>query len=192
MNSVLLLGQYNIDQDIPKDLSRIPWDQVWCMNFYYQDYKVKPDVVFQIHKRKSMWRNWKHEDLARMAMEYNMSDAEIMTLDVYAEYHRASKYPLAEAMRTLGRNHFTSTVLYMLALAVVRGFKRIALRGFNMMNSEEYRPQIFPLLKAIKKVEKKGVMVDAPMRDKWIGLADAMNVDLRAKLPDIDKMYHEL
>lgn len=192
MKSVLLLGQYSSDSDIPADMNDIPWDQVWCMNFYYEEYEFKPDVVFQIHRRKSMFKNWEHADLARMTAEYNKSGAEVMVTDVFDEYAKASVYPIDEAVKLLGRDCFTSTVVYMLALAALRGFESIAMRGFNMVGSDEYASQVFPMMKAIGRIERRGVKIDAPKRGKWEEYADAMGVNLRSKLPTLKKMYHEL
>jgi hypothetical protein len=66
-------------------------------------------------------------------------------------------YPLADVIRFFNSRYFTSSIAYMLALAIYRGYKKIVLIGIDMEVQSEYE-------------------FERPCVAYWIGQADARGI----------------
>ena len=58
----------------------------------------------------------------------------------YPEFPSGIPFPIHEARRRFG-NFYTSTMAYMMAIAIMEGFERIEIYGFEMESDTEYRYQ---------------------------------------------------
>jgi hypothetical protein len=57
---------------------------------------------------------------------------------VMEQYPTSVRYPIEDAIRYAGRDYFTSTVAFMLALAAMEDFEEIHLYGINLAIGDEY------------------------------------------------------
>lgn len=76
---------------------------------------------------------------------------------------KAIPYPLEEMIEAFGRNWLTSSVAYMLALAIARGATEIALFGVDMAaDQEHYSAQRAGCVYFIELAERQGIQVHVP------------------------------
>lgn len=77
---------------------------------------------------------------------------------------KAIPYPRDEMIRLFGRNWFTSSVAYMMALAIARGAEEIGLFGVDMAaDVEHYSAQRAGCTRFIEIAEERGIKVHVPM-----------------------------
>ena len=84
--------------------------------------------------------------------------------EAYPDIPGAVAYPLAEVQAALcpGRAYFTSTVAYMLALAIYQGFARIEMYGVHMSMGSEYAYQRDGVTYWLGRAEGAGIEVVLP------------------------------
>lgn len=77
---------------------------------------------------------------------------------------KAIPYPLKEMIGLFGRNWFTSTIAYMMAIAISRGATEIGLFGIDMAAGQEhYEAQRAGCTRFIEIAEERGIKVHVPM-----------------------------
>lgn len=105
-------------------------------------------------RKTKMWYAEYWQFLSRLRVPVYM-------LKRHAEIPGSVAYPLEEAVRLFGRC-FTSSVSYIIALAIMAGYERIGLWGVDLSDKEEYiyqRPAVQYLLGMAK---KRGITVCLP------------------------------
>ena len=99
----------------------------------------KIDVIFEMHQIEY----WGKPEITQRLNEYSDKNPHIKIYmqDKYQSIKNSEKYPLAEVQAFINhpklRSYFTSTIAYMIALAIVRGYKKIELYGVHMASQEE-------------------------------------------------------
>ena len=95
-----------------------PFDQIWAINHMGKVLK-KVDMIFAM------------DDLRREFPRYNdmlTGEVPVMTSKAYPEFN-CLEYPIDEVAEDIGWVYFTNTVVYAVAYAIYKGFKRISLFG---------------------------------------------------------------
>ena len=141
-----------------------PWDnkdvEIWCMNESYvvpgEDGKAwlkRWDRWFQMHKPFDYRRPNNHNDPKHWAWLQEPHDFPIYMQDEDPLVPGSTKYPKDEIVaKFLGRyektgtdgkpiEYFSSSFVYMLALALYEGFERIELYGIELGSETEYAAQ---------------------------------------------------
>ena len=117
--------------------------EIWILNDMY-DIVPRYDVLFNLHSYED---NEKH--IARVSNTLHIDnlrnitddDKIIVMQDAYKDIPRAVKYPLQKMLEIHGRK-FTSTIAYMLALALDKEeVDEMHLYGVDMSNETEYAHQ---------------------------------------------------
>jgi len=100
------------------------------------------DVVFELHDEK-VWQKYKH--VIKQLLKKN-PDMDFYMLREYKEIPRAKSFPLGEIQDSINniymKRYFTSTIAYMIAYAIYKGYKTINLHGIALsVEEEEYSMQ---------------------------------------------------
>lgn len=153
--------------------SLAPYDEdveIWACNEEHAfKWMKRATRWFQMHKSLS----WKREVAKRGVIgHYEWLKENPLGIPIYMQYKHddipgSVEYPLREACVFLDKfrrgndkiKYFTSSFAYMIALALMEGFERIELYGFEMSDDEEY-------------IEQKACA------EFWIGLAMGLGVEI--------------
>lgn len=154
---------------------------LWTMNDFYQFYPaLKPDAIFNIH-----YNFVKHHDPSRWRgdwiSEYNKSGAkEVFTTSRHPGLLNQVPYPFDFVQSQIGFGLFRlaqeSSAGMMLALAASRGFGKVEMRGFHMLDSEE-RVQQLPCILALIDGLSPFLHIECPLIDSWRRAARGAHVD---------------
>ena len=110
------------------------WD-IWTMN-YHAEQPTKVDLWFDIHANNP---------------------------NPQADITRAN-YPFEEAEKLVGGQYFNNSVSYMIAYAILKGYKEIALYGMRFQSdNESRRGEYYNCRELIFFAKGKGVKVTAPV-----------------------------
>lgn len=82
--------------------------------------------------------------------------------EAFPEFPLSVAYPKAEMVAKYGRDWFTSSIAYMLALAIERGPTDIGVWGVDMDKGTEYEAQRPACLYFIEKAKARGINVFVP------------------------------
>lgn len=161
MNKLAIVGTHTRTRD------QAPWDdpefEIWVMNETPQsDWCKRWDVCFQLHKRevymspnnfvnKEHW-NWLQQEHGKP----------IYMEEVDRKVPDSKRYPLEKIFENIPGAYlhwFKSTPVYMIALALYKGYKQIDFYGMDMASNTEYGYQL-------------------PNFQFWIGVALGMGVKI--------------
>lgn len=154
------LAPYN-DEDV----------EIWALNEMHAfPWLKRATRWFQIH-HSTLWKR----DIAKRNVHGHREWLQDNPLDIpiYMQYYqeevpKSIEYPLREVCDKFFKNirrgdakikYFTSTFAYMMGIALLDGFERIELYGFEMSSSDEF-------------VEQKGCA------EFWIGLAMGLGIEI--------------
>lgn len=133
-----------------------PTWEIWAMNNAFA-HTARQTAWFEIHPikyangkyfRRKLLRpgvfQWVNEFRGQGMNDYMKSLAEL-NCKVYMQQHwdcipNSVAYPLEEITKKFGR-YFTNSVSYMIALAILQGYKEIGCWGVDMATGSEYGPQ---------------------------------------------------
>lgn len=149
MKSVAIVGFSQFTSNLIEDSQA---DELWTLNhaFVLGERFPRIDRLFELHKYGWALRKGEH----RLDRYYNylrrQHDYPIYMQKKYKSFPSSVQYPLEEinkfAFSNLLRNgepniYYTSTIGYMLAMAVYEGFDTIEIHGIDMTNETEYNYQ---------------------------------------------------
>jgi len=149
--------------------------EIWALNeMHAWSWLKRADRWFQIH-HSTLWQR----DLAKRNVHGHREwlQTNPLNIPIYMQYYQEEvpgsvEYPLREVCDKFFKNirrgdakikYFTSTFAYMMGIALLDGFERIELYGFEMSSGDEY-------------IEQKGCA------EFWIGLAIGRGIEIF--LPD--------
>lgn len=143
---------------------RAPWDdpkvKIWGINEAMAfPWMRRADAMFQMHARWSFTRSNNRNDPGHWQWLQQKHLFPIYMQRVWTDIPSSVEYPLEQVVERFGRRYFTSSVAYMIALAMLLGFERIEIYGVEMATDSEYFWQ------------RDCVMY-------WIGRAEGMGVDV--------------
>lgn len=142
MKELIILGKGATREDCPFDA------EVWGVNDVYSDPGVKGKRIDKLFAFDPM-PNINFIEGMRQA-------APIVSWQDYADI----KYPLDEIIREFHSKYFTSTICYMIALAIYWGYERIKLYGVDYLIGYEY-------------IEAKGGV------EYWLGRAEERGIQVK-------------
>ena len=140
----------------PSSCSLAPYDEpgveVWALNEMHTfSWMKRATRWFQMHKSSSYMRPMaKRGQKGHWEWLQKKRDIPIYMLWTDARIPDSVEYPLDEVVGRFFKNlykgearvkYFTSTLSYMIALALLEGFERIELYGFEMAATDEFAPQ---------------------------------------------------
>lgn len=134
---------------------------IWGLNrLHQQDWFKRGDVMFQIHPIKYLQEcvglsEGDREHYDWLTQEHPFP---IYCQKKYAEFPSSVEYPIKE-MRSKFGDFYTSTLAYMMALAIDQGYNHFELYGFDMEAETEYKHQ-------------------RDSAEYFIGLAEGMGLDV--------------
>ena len=145
--------------------------EIWALNEMHAfPWLTRATRWFQIH-HSTLWKR----DIAKRNVHGHREWLQENPLDIpiYMQYYQEEvpgsvEYPLRDVCAKFFKNirrgdakikYFTSTLAYMMGIALLDGFERIELYGFEMSSSDEY-------------VEQKGCA------EFWIGLAMGLGIEI--------------
>jgi hypothetical protein len=138
-------------------LHQVPWDdpefEIWGLNQGAQNCKRRADRWFEMHSPEFT------ADLRDPAYIPWLRDLTIPVymIEVQDEYPTSMRYPIEDAIHFAGRDYFTSSIAYMLALAAMEGFEEIHLYGINLAIGDEY-------------------FYEKPCAEWWLGLLEGKGI----------------
>ena len=140
--TIVILGSHPKTRHL-FDFSRDDCD-IWVFNEAAQAEWVKRcNATFQLHA-EPIWRNPANSNNTEH-YQWLTSQREVTVYmqDVYPDVPMSERYPLEEAIALLGnlRPYYTSSPAYALALALIKGYRRIEVYGVEMATDTEYRYQ---------------------------------------------------
>ena len=126
--------------DLPEDVP------IWSLNDAFNKGFPRLDLIFDPHYIEHI----KHtayikgrEDHSRIDWLRSNTEIPIYMLKAYDEVPMARRYPWEDVIEMLGgKDDLTSTFALMMAFAVLQGYERVYVYGFNMGVSYEYRHQL--------------------------------------------------
>jgi hypothetical protein len=128
-----------------------PEYEIWIMNQLYR-FVPRADRQFEMHERY-----WEYVVEGTDYIGYlKECPIPIYMTQNYPEYPNSVKFPLDRLSERFGR-YWTSTIAFMLALAIDEGFERIDLFGIDLSVGTEYTEQ-------------------RPCAERLIGYADALGI----------------
>ncbi len=159
----------------PSSCNLAPWHdedvEIWCLNEMHAFLWVKRATRwFQIHHSTS----WKRTVAKRRVRgHYKWLKKNPLNIPIYMQYHHdeiplSVGYPIHEVCEKFLKNftrgedrvrYFTSTFAYMMGVALLEGFERVEIYGFEMADEIEYLQQ-------------------KACAEFWIGVAIGMGVEV--------------
>ncbi len=138
-NTVAMVGFAVTSRD------QAPWDdmdtEIWGLNeAATQPWMKRWDRWFQLHPEENFNRTTNTNDPDHPLWLRKSHDKPIYLQDKFDYIPDSVRYPIEEIVREYG-NYLTSSFSYMIALAMLEGFERIELYGFEMGTLTEYHFQ---------------------------------------------------
>jgi len=128
----------------------------------------RADAVFQMHV-PPIWRNpANRNDAHHFEWLQTQDEADVYMQDKYPDVPRSIRFPLEEVTERFRVRHFTSSIAYALALACLKGYKRMEVYGVEMETNTEYQYQ------------RDGVTL-------WIGIAKGLGIEVDAHISMFDQ-----
>jgi hypothetical protein len=166
MNKVALIGWGKTKNLAPFNDNNF---EIWGLNDLYE---VIPrwDRWFEIHKRCEIDNYLTRTNKKNYIEGLNSLNCPIYMQDKYKDISCSLPYPLQRMINKYGY-YFTSTMAYMLALAIDEGFKEIHLYGIDCETNQEYAEQRACIERLIGYAEGKGIKVyipnESPLLKHW-------------------------
>lgn len=152
---VALVGTATSSRDLVNDQG--PEVEVWGLNKSY-DWMPRWDRWFEVHSRE----RYKHIEGDHLKKLQEMT-CPIYMAEPYEDIPQAVQFPIVHVLQGRYRPLFTSTISYMLGLAIAEGFTEIRLCGIDMKMDSEYAFQ-------------------RSACEYWIGIAEALGI--KVVIPD--------
>lgn len=142
-------------------------DEIWSVNWAWQYDLPRIDRLFDMHPRWHLTHpgDLMSEHWAWLQREHTFP---IYMLEPFPEVPNCVLYPVEAVVANVGRPYFTSSVSYMLGMALLKGFDRIELYGIDMGTSTEYAYQKAGTEYLIGMAEGRGVEVYIPKESKLL------------------------
>lgn len=119
--------------------------EIWGLNEVWK-YLARWDRWFELHPRAVFAKEGDRDQAAHLAwLQAQPADKPIYTLERFDDIPGSRPYPLREMTERFfpgqPQGYFTSTISYMLALAIAEGFQWIGLYGIDLASDSEYSSQ---------------------------------------------------
>ena len=139
-----------------------PGTEIWTVNNAYKCFTPEElarfTAWFQIHPKEE-WEANNAKELDSYRAFLNGLSIPVYMDDRHPEYPNSVKYPLEEVIKDLGYDYFTSSIAYLIALAIHQRFEEIHIFGVEMIFGAEY-------------------VHERPCVEFWLGVAHARRIEL--------------
>lgn len=139
-----------------------PGVDIWTVNNAFRCFTPEQIALFtgwfQIHPREEWERNNADELKAYQDFLKGLKIPVYMDAS-HEDYPTSVKYPLEELIQDLGADYFTSSIAYMIALAIYQKYDELHLYGIEMVYGTEY-------------------INERPCVEFWLGVAHARGMKL--------------
>jgi hypothetical protein len=136
----------------------VPWQdpewELWGLNQGAMNFQRRADRWFEMHQpeftedvRDPQYLKWLYEAVG----------CPVYMVETRKDVPTSVRYPIEAAIKLTGRDYFTSSIAYMIALAILEGFQEIAIYGVNLAIGGEYFHQ-------------------KPNAEWWIGIAEGRGI----------------
>ena len=119
-------------------LHLVPWFdpefEIWGMNQGHLNFPRRADRWFEMHSVEAT-ADVRDPNYLQFLRDLTIP---VYMIRTYDEYPTSVRYPIEEAIRFCGRDYFTSSVAFMMALAALEGFQEVHLYGINLAIGDEY------------------------------------------------------
>lgn len=189
----------------PSSVELAPYDdpewKIWGCSPGAVPHLRRVDAYFELHR-------WRKEDYDQPLIDWMRKTAVYLAEPVEA-LPDAKVYPTQEILADypgLARSFFTSSIAWMIALAIREGATEIALYGVDMADPTEYGHQKPGCHFFILEAERRGIKVTTPPESDLlrpiplygIGETDPMRIklfaqgqELQGRLADVQRREHE-
>ena len=137
-----------------------PGTEIWTLNnafkCFTQEELTKFTRWFQIHPKEEWERN-NAKELDDYRAFLNGLRIPVYMDDVHPEYTNSVKYPLEAIIQDLGYDYFTSSIAYLITLAIHEKFEELHVYGVEMIFGTEY-------------------VHERPCVEFWLGVAHARGI----------------
>lgn len=154
---VALIGTAPSSRDLAPydDLS---W-RIWACSPGNMNVCRRVDLWFELHSNL-MWKE--HEHYGKPYLEWLNKQSFPIYMQNNTHVPRAMTFPWFEMVEQFGRDFFTSSFSWMMALAITQGAAEIALYGIDMASRDEYIRQRPGFYYFKRRAEERGCKVTAP------------------------------
>jgi hypothetical protein len=135
------------------------WDIWSCSPTNAEGALPRVDTVFELHSQEWLLRQPEYKSYN----DWLAQQPTVYMLARHPRWPRAAAYPAAEMFKRYKVSFFSSTIAYMLALAIDLKPKMIGLWGIDMSANDEYGRQRIGCHYFIEKAEQAGIKVIAPL-----------------------------
>lgn len=154
-----------------KEAYREPDAELWVMNDFFNLLFPRERItrIYNLHYNiaatyggNRLWDNWQwHYNDCENATVYKWADEPLTGID------RVKDFDIDRALKFWPEGAYQSSFTYMLADAVLDGYKDIQIIRCRLAAQEEHAHQCRPLLWCLRQCEKMGVSVDCDWRFEW-------------------------
>ena len=118
-----------------------PGTEIWTVNNAYkcftQEELAKFTAWFQVHPKEE-WEANNLKELESYRSFLNGLSIPVYMDDVHSDYPKSVRYPLEDVVKSIGYDYFTSSIAYMIALAIHQRFDELHVYGVEMIFGTEY------------------------------------------------------
>jgi len=140
-------------------LHLVPWFdpefEIWGMNQGHMHFQRRGDRHFEMHSPEftADVRDPNYIEFLKTCQ------VPIYMIEAYDQYPNSIRYPIEEAIHYAGRDYFTSSVAFMLAIAGMEKFEEVHLYGINLAIGDEY-------------------FYEKPCAEWWLGRLEAQGIKI--------------
>ncbi len=136
----------------------LAWD-IWACSPGNMNTLPRVDVWFEMHKNL----HWpEYEAYGKPYLEWLSKQAFPVYMQDQFYFPHALSYPVDEMVKEFGGDFFSSSFVWMMAMAITKGYKEIGLYGVDMASQQEYILQRPGFYFFKREAERRGIKVDAP------------------------------
>lgn len=165
-----------------KDLA--PFDdpswEIWGLAWRFFDHP-RMDACFEVHDEYQWPRYVKPEIYGSWLKDPKTDEGKEVPVyllpSVQQRYKKCKAYPVDKAAELMGRNYFTSSFSYMLALAILEGATEIAIYGVDLVVGEEYEYQRPAAEFLLGMAQAKGIKLTIPSTSSLLKSSFVYGVD---------------
>ena len=133
--------------------------KIWACSPGNQNSCPRVDLWFELHSNL-LWKE--HEAYGKPYLEWLNKQPFPIYMQNNSLVPRAMIFPWFEMVQEFGRDFFTSSFSWMMALAIVQGAQEISLYGIDMASRDEYIRQRPGFYYFKRRAEERGIKVTAP------------------------------
>lgn len=133
--------------------------KIWACSPGNMNSLPRVDVWFELHSNL-LWPE--HESYGKPYIEWLKQQKFPVYMQDQSQVPQATPFPMLEMVEEFGRDFFTSSFAWMMALAIKQGATEIGLYGIDMASRDEYIQQRPGFYFFRHQAEQRGIKISAP------------------------------